>query len=184
MRDRGREPRAQLLVGGEIAFAREVHEALAPASDLVGDDERDHAALAGEQVRWELRALDEAVDRLARTAARKQDAIVVAEHDHGLAALLDERPAPDRVGVGHPHPSNRTLADRLPRAHGVRTHMSVNACVPRKEAQYDDRARRTRRRRRRRAATYGLPSCRPRATSTTNAPMIAAITTMPRSPWL
>ena len=132
VRDGGRETRPELLVGREISFPREVDETLAPTADLVRDDERDDAALAGEQVRGEVLALDEAVDRLARTAAREQDAIVVAEHDHGLAALLDERPASDRVGVGHPHPSNRTLADRLPRAHGARTHMSVNACVPRK----------------------------------------------------
>ena len=49
-------------------------------------------------------ALAEAVDRLARTAAREQDAVGVVEHDDGLAALLDEHPAPDRVGVGHVTP--------------------------------------------------------------------------------
>ena len=46
VRDRGREPGAQLLVCREVALAREVDEPLAPPVDLVRDDERDHAARA------------------------------------------------------------------------------------------------------------------------------------------
>ncbi len=90
--------------------AREVDETLAPTGDLVRDDERDDSALAGQEVRRKSLALAHAVDRLARPAAREQDAVVVVEDDDRLAALLDERPAPDRVGVASRH---AVLTERL-----------------------------------------------------------------------
>ena len=101
MRDGGREPCPELLVRGEVSLAREEDEPLAPAGDLVRDDERDDAALARQQIRREGLALDDAVDRLARAAAREQHAVVVVEDHDRLSALLDERPSPDRVGVAH-----------------------------------------------------------------------------------
>ena len=46
-------------------------------------------------------ALAKAVDRLPSAPARVEHAIGVVEHDDRLAALLDEHPSPDRVGVRH-----------------------------------------------------------------------------------
>ena len=94
-------PGAQLLVRGEVALAREVDEALAPAANLVRHDERDHTALAGEEVRRQGLALAEAVDGLPSPAARMEHAVGVVEDDDCLAALLDEHASPDRVGVRH-----------------------------------------------------------------------------------
>ena len=101
VRHRRREPRAKLLVRGEVALAREVDETLAPTADLVRHDERDDAALAGQEVSGEALALTQAVDRLARATARVQHAIRVVEDDDRLPALLDEHSPPDRVGVRH-----------------------------------------------------------------------------------
>ena len=101
MRHRRGETRAKLLVRGEIALAREVDEALAPAADLVRDDERDDAALAGEKVGRERLSFTQTVDRLARAPARVQHTIRVVEHDDRLPALLDEHPSPRRVGIRH-----------------------------------------------------------------------------------
>ena len=101
MRDRGREAGAQLLVRRKVTLARQVDETLAPATHLVRDDERDDAALAGQEIRRERLALAEAVHCLPRAPAREQDTIGVVENDDRLAALLDERPPPDRVGVRH-----------------------------------------------------------------------------------
>ncbi len=101
VRDGGREPCPELLVRGEVSLAREEDEPLAPAGDLVRDDERDDAALARQQIRREGLALDDAVDRLACAATREQHAVVVVEDHDRLSALLDERPSPDRVGVAH-----------------------------------------------------------------------------------
>ena len=101
VRDRRGETGAKLLVRGEVAFAREVDEALAPAADLVRNDERDDSALARQEVCRERLALTQAVDRLARAPARVEHAIRVVEHDDRLAALLDEHSPPDRVGVRH-----------------------------------------------------------------------------------
>ena len=47
-------------------------------------------------------ALLEPRDRLARPPARRDHAVVVVEHDDGLAALFEEHPAAGRVGV-HAH---------------------------------------------------------------------------------
>ena len=80
----------------------EVDEALAPAADLVGDDERDDPGVAGEQPVRDALALAQAVDRLPRAAARADHAVGVVEHDDGLAALLEERAPARRVAV-HPH---------------------------------------------------------------------------------
>ena len=54
-----------------------------------------------QEIRRQGLALAQAVDRLPRPAARKQDAIRVVEDDDRLAALLDEHPPPGRVGVRH-----------------------------------------------------------------------------------
>ena len=101
VRDGCREPGAQLLVRGEVALAREVDEALAPAAHFVRHDERDHPALAREEVRRQRLALAEAVDGLPSTAARVQHTVGVVEDDDRLAALLDEHASPGRVGVRH-----------------------------------------------------------------------------------
>ena len=62
---------------------------------------RDDSSLAGEEIGREGLPLPEAVDRLPRPAARMEHAVGVIQDDDRLAALLDEHPPPDRVGVGH-----------------------------------------------------------------------------------
>ena len=101
VRHGGREAGTKLLVRGEVALAREVDETLATTADLVRHDERDHAALAGEEISGEALALTQAVDRLARATARMQHAIRVVEDDDRLPALLHEHSPPGRVGVRH-----------------------------------------------------------------------------------
>jgi hypothetical protein len=99
--DGSREAGAQLLVRREVALAGEVHKALPAATDLVRNDQRDHAALAREEVGRDRLALAEVVDRLSRPPAREQDAVGIVEDDDRLTALLDERPTPDCVRVRH-----------------------------------------------------------------------------------
>ena len=102
VRDGGREARAQLLVGREVTFAGQVDETLAPAAHLVRDDQRDDAALAGEEIRRAARSPSRRPStacRARRLASRTRSDVV--EDDDRLAALLDERPPPDRVGVRH-----------------------------------------------------------------------------------
>ena len=101
VRDRRGETCAKLLVCGEIALAREVDEALAPAADLVRDHERDDSALAREKVAREAISFTQTVDRLARAPARVKHAIRFVEHDDRLPALLDEHSSPGRVGIRH-----------------------------------------------------------------------------------
>ena len=96
------KPAAELLVRGQVAAPAEVDESLSPAADLVRDDERDDPGVAGEQPVGDALSLAQAVDRLARPAARADHAVGVVEHDDGLAALLEERAPPRRVAV-HPH---------------------------------------------------------------------------------
>jgi len=52
-------------------------------------------------VRRERLALTKVLDRLPSSSAREEDAIRVVEDDDRLTALLEERPASDRVRVGH-----------------------------------------------------------------------------------
>ena len=79
----------------------------------------------GEELGRQRVTLADAVDALACAAAREKDAVLVVEDDDGLAALLDERSRPYRVGV-HREGSNRRFARRLRSAHEAQTHMSVN----------------------------------------------------------
>ena len=58
--------------------------------------------VAGEQPVRDALALAQAVDRLTCTPARPDHSVGVVEHDHGLAALLEERSPASRVAV-HPH---------------------------------------------------------------------------------
>ena len=102
MRHRGGEARAQLLVRGQVAAGREVDEPLAPTRHLVRDDERDDAGVPRQQPVGEPLALREPVDGLARPPARRDHAVLVVEHDDGLAALLEQNPATGGVGV-HAH---------------------------------------------------------------------------------
>ena len=95
------KPGTELLVGSEVALAREVDEPLASSVHLVRDDERDHAALAAQEIGRKMLTLPQPVDRLAGAPARVEDPVRVVEHDDRLPALLDEHPPPDRVGVRH-----------------------------------------------------------------------------------
>ena len=97
VRDRRREARAELLVGGEIAGLGEVDEPLLPAVDRIGDDE---GSLALQQVGAQLVALANA-ERLPRSPARGEHDSVVVEHDDRLAALLEQDLAPHRVRIDH-----------------------------------------------------------------------------------
>ena len=97
VRDRGREARAQLLVGGEVAGLGEVDEAFLPAVDLVRDDQR---ALACEQLRVSC-SPSRTPERLPRAPAGGEHDAVLVEHDHGLAALLEQHPAARGVWVHH-----------------------------------------------------------------------------------
>ena len=58
--------------------------------------------LAREQAVGDLLALLQPLDRLARAAAAGDHAVLGVEDDDRLAALLEQHPAPRRVGV-HPH---------------------------------------------------------------------------------
>ena len=137
VRDRGREAGAELLVGGQVALAREVDEALATPVHLVRHDERDHAALAGHEVGRQLVPFADPLDALARPVAREQDPVRLVEHDDGLPALLDEHAAANRLGV-HSHPSNTRFAQCFRAHHGAQTHISVNAWrpLPRSDGMY------------------------------------------------
>ena len=101
MGDRRSEPGAQLLVGGKVAFPREVHESLSPTVGFVRNDEGEDAGRSGEELRRQPVAFANSVDALARAPAREQHALVVVEDDDRFAALLHERARPYGVRV-HP----------------------------------------------------------------------------------
>ncbi len=65
---------------------------------------------------------------LARAPAREEDAVVVVEDDDRLAALLDECPPANRLGV-HRQLLTQRLRNAFVGAHGAQTHMSVNPSV-------------------------------------------------------
>jgi len=92
VRDGGGEACPELLVGGEVACGAQVQQRLAPAVDLVWDLERRSASQVEEGIR-ERGALGQALERLSRAATRRQHAPLLIEHDHDLAALLDQKPA-------------------------------------------------------------------------------------------
>ena len=99
VRDRGREAGAELLVRGEVAGLGEVDEPLGQAADAVRDDERRTAALAAQERLRQQLAFADPFERLPRAPARRDHAILVVEHDHRLAALLDDHPAAQRVAL-------------------------------------------------------------------------------------
>jgi hypothetical protein len=99
VRHRGGEAAAQLLVGGQVADLAEVDEALLAAVDDVRHDDRHPPGLPGEERLREAGTLPHAVDRLPRAPTGGQHAPLVVEDDDSLAALLDEDPAPLRLGV-------------------------------------------------------------------------------------
>jgi hypothetical protein len=100
--DGGREARAELLVRGQVAAARQVDEPLAASVHVVRHDERDDSRLAGEEAVRQLPTLLEPLDRLAGATAGREHPIVAVQDDHRLAALLEQHPGPRGVGV-HAH---------------------------------------------------------------------------------
>ena len=80
----------------------EVDEALGPPVGVVADHERDESELTRKQARGEALALADAFDALPSPPAGEQDAVLLVEHNHCLAALLDQGAAANGVGV---HPS-------------------------------------------------------------------------------
>ena len=90
VRDRRGEAGAELLVRRQVAAAAQVDEPLAPPTDVVRDDERDDARIAREEALRDPVTLAQAVDRLPRSTARIEHAVVVVEHDDRLAALLEQ----------------------------------------------------------------------------------------------
>ncbi len=99
VRDRGREACAQLLVRREVAAAREVHQPFPASADIERNDERDDPGVAREDPVRKPLALREPGERLPSPPAGGDHAIVRVEHDHRLAALLEQHPAPGGVGV-------------------------------------------------------------------------------------
>ena len=142
VRDGRGEPRAQLLVRGEVSGPREVDEALATAVVVERDDERNHPAPAGEEVgrqHWPSRTPSIA---LARAPARQQDAVVLVEDDDRLPALLDERAPARRIGI-HRRGCNRrrprlaSLAElRIRSPPGYRSVTALRPPEPRPERHY------------------------------------------------
>ena len=87
MRDGGGEARSKLFVGGEISRVGEVEQRLVRPSMRYGTaNEWAPASSSGR----ERLALADALERLARAPARCDDVAVGVEHDHELAALLDQ----------------------------------------------------------------------------------------------
>ena len=109
VRDRGREARAQLLVGRHVADAGEVDEPLLPTGDGVGDDERVRAV---EQLVGKLRALPHSVERLAGAATGGEHHPVGVDDDHGLAALLEQHAASFGVRLHAPVVTEPPSPDR------------------------------------------------------------------------
>ncbi len=115
VRDRGGEPRAQLLVGGEIAGLGEIDEPLRTALHVVRHDK---GAFVPEQLGVQLLALAHA-ERLPRPAAGGDDEPARVQHDDRLSALLQQHLTANRVRVHHSvtTPSPLESPSRLHDAH-------------------------------------------------------------------
>jgi hypothetical protein len=90
VRDGGREAGAELLVRAEVAGVPNVEKRLRLPVHLVGDRDRTPAA---QEVRRQRVAFADSLERLARAAARDENAPLLVQHEDDLAALLDEHPA-------------------------------------------------------------------------------------------
>ena len=90
MRDGGGEARSQLLVRGEIAGRAQIDEEFAAVAELVRDLERRAPSGGGQEGVRERHAFGEAGQRFPGPPAHGQHAAPLVEHDHDLAALLDQ----------------------------------------------------------------------------------------------
>ena len=117
VRDRSGEARAQLLVRGKVALAREVDETLAPTAHLVRNDERDDAALAGQEVRRE---------RARPRGGRRPPAARA-----GSRAARDRRRRGRRSPRGSPRRASSPGSRRRPSRHTVLTERLRIACPAR-----------------------------------------------------
>ena len=133
VRDGGSEPRAELLVRGEVALAREVDEPLAAAAHLVRHDERDDARArrvrrspgSGSPSRRPSTACR--ARRLAWSTRSASSSTTIASRLSSTSTL----PRIASASVTSPR-SNRRFANRLRRAHGD-PYSHVGECMrPRK----------------------------------------------------